>query len=75
MSALRHLARRFKFTSGKWLISVPWEESDQVWKILTKAFVGDKLPEGIRFIKVVLSFALLQLNFDKLAFDANLDFV
>ena len=58
MSALRHLARRFNFTSGKWLLSVPWEESDEVWKTLAKAFVGGKLPDGIRFVKVTFHLEL-----------------
>ena len=49
---MKQLSRTHKLTSGKWLIAVPWDESDAIWIDLKKAFVQDKLPEEVRFLKV-----------------------
>jgi hypothetical protein len=56
---LRQLSRALKLTSGKWLITVPWDESDAIWNNLKKAFVENKLPEEVRFIKVSRSISLI----------------
>ena len=46
---LKVMAQKNNFTSGKWLLSVPWDRADEQWDILKRALVTGKLPVIIFF--------------------------
>ncbi len=48
------LAKQHKVTSGKWLIAVPWTETDEVWQKLVNGLLDGKFADdlGMTFIKV-----------------------
>jgi hypothetical protein len=51
--SMKELAIKYKFTTGKWLITVPWSEADEVWKKLVNALLEGKFADdlGVRYIK------------------------
>ncbi len=51
ISDLKSLSKSHNFTSGKWLISIPWNEVDNAWNIIKNEFVSGNLTEEARFIK------------------------
>ena len=52
LKVAKELAKTHNFTTGKWLISVPWDEVDNFWNLLKHAFIKDRLNEQARYIKV-----------------------
>jgi hypothetical protein len=63
---LKRLSIQHRLTTGKWLISVPWDECDRIWSTVKTAFVENKLPDDVRYIKVgLLSFHLFGISQNK----------
>jgi len=51
---MKELANKYKVTTGKWLIAIPWNKADEVWKKLVDALLEGKFADdlGVLFIKV-----------------------
>jgi hypothetical protein len=51
---MKRLASKHNFTTGKWLIPVPWSEADEVWRKLVLALMEGQFADdlGVLFIKV-----------------------
>ena len=48
------MAKKYEVFTGKWMVSVPWTEADEVWKKLVRGLLDGKFSEdlGVTFIKV-----------------------
>jgi hypothetical protein len=49
--SLKELANTHNFKTGKWMITVPWDEADKVWKKLVNALLEGKFADDLGIIK------------------------
>ena len=52
--SLESLALKYKYTTGKWFLFVPWTEVDKVWQLLVHGLLDGKFPDdlGVIYIRV-----------------------
>jgi hypothetical protein len=49
--SLKELANAYNFKTGKWMITVPWGEADEVWKKLVNALLEGKFADDLGIVK------------------------
>ena len=52
ISTLHQLSTKHKMTTGKWLISRPWDKADEAFDSIKNALIDGKFSDEVRFIKV-----------------------
>jgi hypothetical protein len=65
------LATRYSFLSGKWMISVPREDVDEIWGYVAHSFIESDLGEGVEFVKVSTAQLMQDVRADVLEGDVS----
>ena len=48
--SLQSLALKHEYTTGKWILFVPWTEADKVWQLLARGLLDGKFSDDLEVL-------------------------